>query len=78
MLCDIPADEPFADIFDADEDTDGAPVHGKILDSIEVLSGECLVCGEGWEKEREPGAREKGVNVWQLRGRKRAEVCVPY
>lgn len=26
-----PANEPFADVLDADEDTDDAPVHGKIL-----------------------------------------------
>jgi len=29
-----PADEPPTGIFDADEDTDGAPVHGKVLDGI--------------------------------------------
>jgi len=57
---DLPADEPFADIFDADKDTNGAPVHGKILDGILVLSGERLVCGEGGEEEREPGAGGEG------------------
>jgi len=29
-----PADEPFADILDSDENADGAPVHGKILEGI--------------------------------------------
>jgi len=62
VILDPPANEPLADVFDADEDTDGTPVHGKTLDGIQVLSGECLVCGEGWKEEREPGAKE-GVSI---------------
>ena len=60
---DLPADEPFADVFDADEDTNGAPVHGEILDGIYILSRESLVCGEGWEEECEPGAGGARVNT---------------
>ena len=63
---DLPADEPFADVFDADEDTNGAPIHGKILDGIYVLPREGLVCGEGWEEECEPGAGEERMNIQKL------------
>ena len=66
---DLPADEPLTDIFDADEDTNGAPIHGKILDSFQVISGECLVCGVGREEKREPGARGEGVNKRESDGR---------
>lgn len=31
---DSPANEPLADIFDANEDANSAPVHGKALDGI--------------------------------------------
>jgi len=65
---DLPADEPFADVFDADEDANGAPIHGEILDGIYVLSGEGLVCGEGWEEECEPGAGGEAVS--NSRGKK--------
>jgi len=73
---DLPANEPFADVFDADEDTNGAPIHGKILDGIYVLSREGLVCGEGWEEECEPGAGGARVNMWQLQGKGGGRRCV--
>ena len=63
----LPTNEPLADVLDPDKDTDGAPVHGEIMDGIQVVSGECLVCGEGWKEEREPGAKN-GVSMWQLQG----------
>lgn len=59
-----PTNEPFADVLDADEDTNGAPVHGKALDGIYVPSRESLVCGEGREEECEPGAEDGGVSMW--------------
>ena len=65
---DLPTNEPFAGILDADEDTDGAPVHGEILDGLHILSRESLVCGEGREEECEPCAGREGMSIWQLRG----------
>jgi hypothetical protein len=73
-----PADEPFAEILDADEDTDGAPVHGQVLDGIYIPSRESLVCGEGREEEREPGAKESRVNMWCSGGRGKDEVSLPH
>jgi len=63
VVGDLPADEPLANVLDADEDTNGAPIHGKILDGIYVLSSEGLVRGEGWEEESEPGAGEEEVSI---------------
>lgn len=71
---DVPTNEPFADVLDPDEDTDGAPVHGEIVHGIQIVSGECLVCGEGGEEEREPGT-ERGVSICQLQGVGEGWIC---